>query len=110
VRDICLLKFGSSVKTGNCFRSVRFQVITAASMKLKIVFWDVLPCKIIVDRRFRGTLCLRHKGWLFLIKAARTFEMSVDNYFTRQYIPEDKSELRVFTVLPKLKKTSISFP
>jgi hypothetical protein len=31
-----------------------------------IVFWDVLPCKIIVDRRFRGT---------------------------RQYIPEDNSEL-----------------
>jgi hypothetical protein len=28
-----------------------------------IVFWDVLPCKIIVDRRFRGTCCLNHKGW-----------------------------------------------
>jgi hypothetical protein len=28
---------------------VRFQVITAASMKFRIVFWDVLPCKIIVD-------------------------------------------------------------
>jgi hypothetical protein len=25
--------------------------------------------------------------------AARTSETSVDNYFTRQYIPEDKSEL-----------------
>jgi hypothetical protein len=23
-------------------------------MKFRIVFWDVLPCKIIVDRRFRG--------------------------------------------------------
>jgi hypothetical protein len=33
-------------------------------MKFRIVFWDVLPCKIIVD-----------------------------NYFTRQYIPEDNSEL-----------------
>jgi hypothetical protein len=29
--------------------SVRFQVLTAASMKFRIVFWDVLPCKIIVD-------------------------------------------------------------
>jgi hypothetical protein len=37
----------------------------------RIVFWDVLQCKIIVDRRFRG---------------------AVDNYFTRQYIPEDNSE------------------
>jgi hypothetical protein len=27
-------------------------------MKFRIVFWDVLPCKIIVDRRFRGTYCL----------------------------------------------------
>jgi hypothetical protein len=24
------------------------------------VFWDVLPCKIIVDRRFRGAYCLHH--------------------------------------------------
>jgi len=39
---------------------LRFQVLTAASMMFRIVFWDVLPCKIIVD-----------------------------HYFTRQYIPED---------------------
>jgi hypothetical protein len=37
----------------------------------RIVFWDVLLCKIIVERRFRGTYCLHH---------------------TRQYIPEDNSE------------------
>jgi hypothetical protein len=30
----------------------------------RIVFWDVLPCKIIVDRRFRGTCCLHHHWWL----------------------------------------------
>jgi hypothetical protein len=29
-----------------------------------------------------------------MMEAARTSETSVDNYFTRQYIPEDKSELR----------------
>jgi hypothetical protein len=29
--------------------SVRLQVLTAASMKFRIVFWDVVPCKIIVD-------------------------------------------------------------
>jgi hypothetical protein len=31
-------------------RYVRFQVLTAASMMFRIVFWDVLPCKMIVDR------------------------------------------------------------
>jgi hypothetical protein len=43
---------------------LRFQVLTAASMKFRIVFWDVLPCKIIVDRRFRGTCCLHHQRWV----------------------------------------------
>jgi hypothetical protein len=28
-----------------------------------------------------------------MMEAARTSETSADNYFTRQYIPEDKSEL-----------------
>jgi hypothetical protein len=42
---------------------VRFHVLTAASMKFRIVSWDVLPCKIIVDRRFRATWCLHHQGW-----------------------------------------------
>jgi hypothetical protein len=30
-------------------------------MKFRSVFWDVLPCKIIVDRRFRGTYCPHHQ-------------------------------------------------
>jgi hypothetical protein len=34
-----------------------------------------------------------------MMEAARTSETSVDNYFTRQYIPEDNSEqLHQFTV------------
>jgi hypothetical protein len=41
---------------------VRFQVLTAASMMFRIVFWDVLPCKMIVDQRFRGAYCLHHQG------------------------------------------------
>jgi hypothetical protein len=28
----------------------------------RFVFWDVLPCKIIVDRRFRGTRCPPSSG------------------------------------------------
>jgi hypothetical protein len=43
---------------------VRFQILSAASMKFRIVFWDVLPCKIIVDRRFIGRCCLHHQGSL----------------------------------------------
>jgi hypothetical protein len=43
-------------------------------MMLGIVFWVVLPCKIFRD------------------EAVLTPETSVDNYFTRQYIPEDNSE------------------
>jgi hypothetical protein len=41
---------------------VRFQVLTATSMKMS-VFWDVAPC-ILVDtgRRFRGAYCLHHQG------------------------------------------------
>jgi hypothetical protein len=41
-------------------RPMRFQVLTAASMMFRIVFWDVQPCTIMVDRRFRGAYCLHH--------------------------------------------------
>jgi hypothetical protein len=34
-----------------------------------------------------------HQGSSGMMEAARTSETSVDNYFTRQYIPEDNSEL-----------------
>jgi hypothetical protein len=41
---------------------VRFQFLTAASMKLR-VFWDVTPCsQVEVEGRFRGEYCLNHKG------------------------------------------------
>jgi hypothetical protein len=43
------------------FAHMRFQVLRAASMKFRFVFWDVLPCKTIVDRSFRGTCCLHAK-------------------------------------------------
>jgi hypothetical protein len=41
---------------------VRFQVLKAVSIKFRFVFWDVLPCKIIAGRRFRGMCCLHHQG------------------------------------------------
>jgi hypothetical protein len=48
-------------------------------LMFRIVFWDVLPCKMVVDRR--------------------TSETSFDNHFTRQYIPEDNSELHTLRLL-----------
>jgi hypothetical protein len=57
----------------------------------RIVFWDVLPCKMFVDRRFRGAYCLHHHSSL-MMEAVCTSEASVDNHFTRQYIPEDNSD------------------
>jgi hypothetical protein len=51
-------------------------------MKFRIVFWEVLPCKIIVDRLIA-----------LMMEAARTSGTSVDNYFTRQYLPEDNSNM-----------------
>jgi hypothetical protein len=29
-------------------------------VRFRFVLWDVLPCKITVDQRFRGTCCLHH--------------------------------------------------
>jgi hypothetical protein len=56
-------------------------------MKFRFVFWDVLPCKIIVDRRFIA----------LMMEAARTSETQVDNYFIRQYIPEVKVKQSRYT-------------
>jgi hypothetical protein len=49
-------------------------------MKFRIVFWDV---QMYVLPPSSG----------MMMEAARTSETSVDNYFTRQYIPEDIPEL-----------------
>jgi hypothetical protein len=55
------------VRTASIIRAmsvnyVRFQVLTAASMMFRIVFWDILQCKMIVDRRFRGAYCLHRQA------------------------------------------------
>jgi hypothetical protein len=74
-----------SVSLSHCLSTVKLDIKIMpfeTTIVFRIVFWDVLQCKIIVDRRFRGTCCLYHQG----------DETSVDSYFTRQYIPEDNSE------------------
>jgi hypothetical protein len=54
-----------------------------------LVFWDVAPCSLGVDRRFH------HQGDEFIalmMDAVRTSESSVYSDTTQRYIPED-SEL-----------------
>jgi hypothetical protein len=65
-------------------KSVRIQILTAASLKLA-AFWDIVPCSPVeVDGRFRGAYSITLK-----MNRARTSETSV--YFrrtTRRCIPE----------------------
>jgi hypothetical protein len=50
------------IVTTHNYKMVRFQVLTAASMKMAI-FWDVAPCSLVeVYRRFSGACCLHHQG------------------------------------------------
>jgi hypothetical protein len=42
-------------------------------MMFRVVFWDILPCKMIVDRRFRGAYCLDHQGWVSLARKDRGY-------------------------------------
>jgi hypothetical protein len=47
--------------TGTAFLHVRFEVLTAVTMK-NGVFWDVTPCGSCKSRRFGGTYSLLHQG------------------------------------------------
>jgi hypothetical protein len=50
---------------------LRFQVFTAARMKIT-VFWDLVPCSIVeIDRRFRGAYCFHHHGALMMARCPR---------------------------------------
>jgi hypothetical protein len=63
--------------------SVRFQVLTAANMKLRI-FWDVAYCRVL---NWMSTPVSIIRA---MMDAAPIYETSVDNKLrTRQYIPED---------------------
>jgi hypothetical protein len=61
----------SSASTCHIFPCCQYQVwskvklpSTILLLMFRAVFWVVLPCKMIVDRRFRGTCCLHHQGWI----------------------------------------------
>jgi hypothetical protein len=73
---------------------IRFEVLTATSMKMT-VFWDVAPCsRIDIDWRFGWAYCLHHHGFFnFLMrKVVRSSGKSVNIYHTTGcYIPEDNN-------------------
>jgi hypothetical protein len=43
------------------------------------------------------------------MEAVRTYETSVDNYFTRQYIPEDNCERLTTIFIPYLSSNSCNY-
>jgi hypothetical protein len=46
----------------HCIWYVRYEVLTAANMRMA-VFWVVAPCSLVeVHRRFRRACCLHHQG------------------------------------------------
>jgi hypothetical protein len=52
-----------SSTTSQILRNVRkAKRLQTHSMMFRAVFWNVLPCKVIVDRLFRGAYCLHHQG------------------------------------------------
>jgi hypothetical protein len=58
---------------------ITFEVSTAVTMK-NSVFWDVVPCRYFVSRRFGRTLKMDAIG---------SSETSVNEISTRRHIPED---------------------
>jgi hypothetical protein len=44
---------------------VSFKTFETCLKPFRVVFWDILPSKMIVDRRFRGAYCLHHQGSVY---------------------------------------------
>jgi hypothetical protein len=65
---------------------VRGQVLTAVSMKMRVL-WDLAPCSLGVDRRFRGAYSV--------MEAVRTSETSVYSNETTLYIFR-KTDLHIY--------------
>jgi hypothetical protein len=73
-------------KLKKLFKLVRFQVLTAASM-IRIVFWDVLPCKMIVDRRFRcwGPYAPLKRRSTIILHGSTSQKTILNNYLNLTY-------------------------
>jgi hypothetical protein len=64
---------------------MRFQVLTAASMKIA-VFWGIVPCSLVeIGRHFVHSHCLHHQGddsYALMMEAVSTSQTSVNFYET----------------------------
>jgi hypothetical protein len=66
----CLQLYEENMKVGSVL--VRFQVLTATSIKMT-VFWGVSPCNLVeTDRCFRGVCCLQHQGDEYTVNSSET--------------------------------------
>jgi hypothetical protein len=96
VRKCVVNKRGSTSLNFLCWKTHR-----QLSVSVKVQIRPNWKCPIALWRSKIGPMFMRHfqLGMIIpedytslMMKAARASETSVDNYFTRQYIPEDNSE------------------
>jgi hypothetical protein len=76
--------------------NVRFQVLTAESMKIT-AFWDIASCSLVhVDRRFRGAYFLHYQGVFIaqMMEAVSTYETSINFYETTRHIFRECCHIR----------------
>jgi hypothetical protein len=60
-------------------------------MKFRFIFWVIIIRAMIAQKINLNFITFRFNFWAIIalmMEAARTSETLVDNYFTRQYIPE----------------------
>jgi hypothetical protein len=63
-------------------------------MMFRAVFWVILPCKMIVDRRFRGAYCLHHHDGSITQKTAlNRAERLLDNRVLRKASGHKREEV-----------------
>jgi hypothetical protein len=72
------------------FRGRSSETKTKRSMMFRAVFWVVLPCKMIVDRRFRGAYCLHHRLYCHV-----------------KLLSTDASEVRTASIIPLKRRSTI---
>jgi hypothetical protein len=81
-------------------------------MMFGIVFWDVLPCNVIVDRRFRGAYCLLMMEAKHYLKMSHIVSnnhnlfggfnedyLKLDKYYVKQWLVQMQIIIKSFGVL-----------
>jgi hypothetical protein len=61
---------------------IQYKQAVRHPLLFRVVFWDIVPCKMIVDRRFRGTYCLHHQGSLM---STHLWNVGRQSFYTAVY-------------------------